>query len=98
MSDKDFWTKFFQSYYFRKDQINMPNDLFADCAFKDDEELRSKLRRTLTDPIDIIDSQKNFASEDVRPLNIYYYHDILDFIYIMKNRDSDWPIFKATRR
>lgn len=67
MSETDFWTKFFQSYYYRKDQINsMPNDLFSDCAFKDDEELRGKIRRALTDPIDIIDSQKNFSNEDVR--------------------------------
>ena len=38
MSEVDFWTKFFQSFYFRKDQINMTsNDLFSDCSNKDDE-------------------------------------------------------------
>lgn len=38
MSEVDFWTKFFQSFYFRKDQINLTsNDLFSDCSIKDDE-------------------------------------------------------------
>ena len=67
MTEVEFWTNFFESYYIRKDQINSKsNDLFADCAYKDDEELRNRLKRALTDPLDIIDSQKNFSNEDVQ--------------------------------
>lgn len=36
MSENDFWTKFFQSYYYRRDQNNT-NDMFSDCSLKDEE-------------------------------------------------------------
>lgn len=67
MTEEDFWNKFFDSYYFRKDKINtVANDLFADCVFRDDEEFRNKIKRTITDPTEIIDSQKNYSTEDVK--------------------------------
>ena len=38
ITESDFWTKFFQSYYFRRDLINTTsNDLFDDCTAKDEE-------------------------------------------------------------
>lgn len=84
MSEVEFWTNFFESYYIRKDQINSKsNDLFADCAYKDDEELRNRLKRALTDPLDIIDSQKNFSNEDVVFFSIKSFKIILSKIYIL---------------
>ena len=52
---KDFWTKFFQSYYVRRDQINSAtNDLFADCSTKDNDDLKRKEEKLLGDPITIV--------------------------------------------
>lgn len=71
MSEQDFWTKFFQSFYFRKDQINLAtDDIFKDCALKLDEELKSKAIQILTEPVDLIDSQKVLSSEDVSFLDL----------------------------
>lgn len=65
MTEKDFWTKFFQSYYFRRDQINSTaNDLFADCAIKDDLELRTKALEAVADPLVGLNVQKDMSSED----------------------------------
>ena len=70
MSEKDFWTKFFQSYYFRRDLINSAtNDLFADCSAKDSAELKAKGDKIIHDPLIVIDSQRDFSKEDGFGLN-----------------------------
>ena len=61
MSEKDFWTKFFQSYYVRRDQINSAtNDLFADCSTKDNDDLKRKEEKILGDPITIVSKKEEF--------------------------------------
>ncbi len=64
MSEKDFWTKFFQSYYFRRDQINASaGDLFADCAIKDDQDMRLMALKAVQDPLLGLDVQKDMSIE-----------------------------------
>jgi transcription initiation factor TFIIH subunit 1 len=65
MSETDFWTKFFQSYYFRRDQISASaGDIFAECSIKDDQELRKKAFKALEDPLVSFDVNKELTKED----------------------------------
>ncbi|XP_039609168.1 general transcription factor IIH subunit 1 [Polypterus senegalus] len=52
MTEKEFWTRFFQSHYFHRDRISMGvQDLFSECAKLDDKGLKTMVGQGVKNPL-----------------------------------------------
>ncbi|XP_053128554.1 general transcription factor IIH subunit 1 [Hemicordylus capensis] len=52
MTEKEFWTRFFQSHYFHRDRLNTGSkDLFADCAKIDEKGLKTMVSQGVKNPL-----------------------------------------------
>lgn len=52
LTEKEFWTRFFQSHYFHRDRLNMGSkDLFAECAKLDDKGLKTMVSQGVKNPL-----------------------------------------------
>ncbi|NWS40347.1 TF2H1 factor, partial [Probosciger aterrimus] len=52
MTEKEFWTRFFQSHYFHRDRLNTGSkDLFTECAKLDEKGLKAMVSQGVKNPL-----------------------------------------------
>ncbi|XP_067091073.1 general transcription factor IIH subunit 1 [Osmerus mordax] len=52
LTEKEFWTRFFQSHYFHRDRINTGlQDIFSECAKQDEKGLKSMVIQGVKNPL-----------------------------------------------
>uniref|UniRef100_A0A673A8I2 General transcription factor IIH subunit 1 n=1 Tax=Sphaeramia orbicularis TaxID=375764 RepID=A0A673A8I2_9TELE len=67
LTEKEFWTRFFQSHYFHRDRINTgTQDIFSECAKQDDKGLKSMVSQGVKNPLVDLLSLEDKTLDEVR--------------------------------
>ncbi|XP_023675437.1 general transcription factor IIH subunit 1 [Paramormyrops kingsleyae] len=69
LTEKDFWTRFFQSHYFHRDRISTGlQDLFSECAKQDEKGLKSMVVQGVKNPlVDLLSLEDKTLDEGYGP-------------------------------
>ncbi|KPP68754.1 general transcription factor IIH subunit 1-like [Scleropages formosus] len=66
LTEKEFWTRFFQSHYFHRDRISTGlQDLFSECAKQDEKGLKSMVGQGVKNPLVDLQSLEDKALDEV---------------------------------
>uniref|UniRef100_A0A8C9T395 General transcription factor IIH subunit 1 n=1 Tax=Scleropages formosus TaxID=113540 RepID=A0A8C9T395_SCLFO len=65
LTEKEFWTRFFQSHYFHRDRISTGlQDLFSECAKQDEKGLKSMVGQGVKNPLVDLQSLEDKALDE----------------------------------
>ncbi|XP_048886445.1 general transcription factor IIH subunit 1 [Brienomyrus brachyistius] len=69
LTEKEFWTRFFQSHYFHRDRISTGlQDLFSECAKQDEKGLKSMVVQGVKNPlVDLLSLEDKTLDEGYGP-------------------------------
>uniref|UniRef100_A0A8B9K0X5 General transcription factor IIH subunit 1 n=1 Tax=Astyanax mexicanus TaxID=7994 RepID=A0A8B9K0X5_ASTMX len=72
LTEKEFWTRFFQSHYFHRDRINTgQQDIFSECAKQDEKGLKSMVVQGVKNPmVDLLSLEDKTLDEGYGSLTV----------------------------
>ncbi|XP_054054319.1 general transcription factor IIH subunit 1 isoform X3 [Rissa tridactyla] len=77
MTEREFWTRFFQSHYFHRDRLNTGSkDLFAECAKLDEKGLKAMVSQGVKNPLIDLTALEDKTLDEVKLQESIEYEDL----------------------
>ncbi|KAM6070176.1 general transcription factor IIH subunit 1 isoform 3-T4 [Theristicus caerulescens] len=77
MTEREFWTRFFQSHYFHRDRLNTGSkDLFAECAKLDEKGLKTMVSQGVKNPLIDLTALEDKTLDEVKLQESIEYEDL----------------------